>query len=109
MCDADLSSNPGGEALQGQGLQGGDVGGEGVGDDGQEGGAVTQLGEDLALALPGGKVSGGRISPHLGINSQGQKRLWFKHFEPCCHPDLLVIQYWPPWPYTLHCTVLGHS
>ena len=58
--DVHLGSDPGGEALEGQGLQGGDVGREGVGYDGQEGGTVTQLREDLALALSGGGGGGGK-------------------------------------------------
>ena len=49
---ADLGGDPGGESLQGDGLQGGDVGGEGVRHHGQQGGAVTELGKYLTLPLP---------------------------------------------------------
>ena len=51
------SSFPIREPLKGRGIQGGDIGGEGVGHDGEQGRAVTQLGEDLPLPLPVDRVA----------------------------------------------------
>ena len=46
---------PIGKSLQRCRIQRGDVGGEGVRHDGEQGGPVAQLGEDLTLSLPRSK------------------------------------------------------
>ena len=82
----DLGGDPGGESLQGDGLQGGDVGGEGVRDHGQEGGAVTELGKYLTLPLPVDGVADDAqhlldILP-LAVQGTGLRNLGQKCFNP---------------------------